>query len=104
MVLANESKRICVRPRGSNVVIKRDSPDEQTASGILLPRLDKRRPDTGEVVAANETFLDDKGRSREVPVKVGERVIFGAFDGTEIVVEDETYLVLESERLFAVLD
>lgn len=82
-----------MKPIGSRILVKPDPIDGTTKSGIIIPDAAKQKPHTGEVVAVGPGTSADP-----MTLEVGDRIIYGQYSGTEITVEEETYmLMLESE-------
>ena len=91
-----------LKPLGDRVIVKRDEVETTTASGLILAANTKEKPQTGVVVAVGEGKLDHEGKLVAVPVKEGDRVLYGKFGGTEITVDGEELLILRAEDLYAV--
>ena len=91
-----------LKPLGDRVIVKRDEVETTTASGLILASNTKEKPQTGGVVAVGEGKLDNEGKLIAVPVKEGDRVLYGKFGGTEITVDGEELLILRAEDLYAV--
>ena len=87
---------MAIRPLGKRVVIKKVEAVEKTASGIVLPTQAQEQPQVAEVVAI--------GTDEEIQVKVGDRVIFAKFTGTEVKYGGEDLIIIEEEKLLAVVD
>ena len=88
-----------LKPLGDRVVIKVLTQEEKTKGGIVLPDTAKEKPQEGEVVAVGSGRVLENGQRLPLEVKVGEKVIFSKYAGTEVKVDDEEYLIL-SERTF----
>jgi len=92
-----------LRPCGDRVIVKPDVEEERTAGGILLPDTAKERPQWGEVVAVGPGQWDESGAKRiPVDVKVGDKVIFAKYGGTEVKVDGVEYLILRESDILAV--
>lgn len=91
-----------LKPLGDRVIVKQDEAESTTASGLYLATESKEKPQTGTVLAVGEGKLDKDGKYLPMPVKVGDRVIYGKYGGTEITVEDEEVLIVRADDLFAV--
>lgn len=91
-----------LKPLGDRVIIKQDEAETTTASGLYLAAESKEKPQTGTVLAVGEGKLDKDGNRIEVPVKVGDRVIYGKYGGTEITVDGQDVLILRADDLYAV--
>jgi len=85
---------------GDRVLVKSD-PEESSKGAILLPDSAKEKPQRGTVVAVGEGRRLDNGEIAPPPVKVGDRVIYSKYGGTEIKDGDEEYLILSSSDLYA---
>ncbi len=91
-----------LKPLGDRVIIKQDEAEETTASGLILTSNSKEKPQRGEVVAVGEGKYVD-GKLVAVPVKVGDKVVYGKYGGQEITVDGEDYMILRSDDLYAVI-
>ena len=92
-------------PLGERVVIKPIERDETRSSGIILPDTAKEKPQEGEVKAVGPGRNTDDGKSRiPMEIKVGDRVIYSKFAGTEYKEGDEDYLILRESDILAKLD
>ncbi|HET6143210.1 MAG TPA: co-chaperone GroES [Candidatus Acidoferrales bacterium] len=91
-----------VTPLHDRVLIKRIEEKESIKGGIIIPDSAKEKPQEGEVVAAGAGKME-KGVRVPLDVKVGDRVLFGKYSGTEIKVEDEDYLILREDEILAKL-
>ena len=91
-----------LKPLGDRVIIKQDEAESTTASGLYLATDSKEKPQTGVVLAVGDGKLDKDGKHLPMPVKVGDKVIYGKFGGTEITVEKEEVLILRADDLYAV--
>ncbi|GHO94619.1 10 kDa chaperonin [Reticulibacter mediterranei] len=93
-----------IRPLGDRVVVRPDSKEETTRSGIIIPDTAKEKPQQGAVIAVgNGRLLDNGGRS-VMELHEGDRVLFAKYGGTEIILDDEIYLVLRENDVLAILD
>ena len=91
-----------LKPLGDRVIVKRDEAETTPASGLILASTNKEKPQSGIVLAVGEGKLDKDGNLVPVPVKVGDKVVYGKFGGTEINVEGEDVLILRGDDLYAV--
>ena len=91
-----------LKPLGDRVIVKQDEAEETTAGGLILAHDAKEKPQTGVVLKVGEGKLDKDGNLVPVPVKVGDKVVYGKFGGTEINVEGEDVLILRGDDLYAV--
>ena len=91
-----------LKPLGDRVIIKRDEAEETPASGLYIASAAKEKPQSGVVLAVGEGKHDKDGNLVPVPVKVGDRVLYGKFGGTEVTVDDEEVIILRSDDLYGV--
>ncbi|GAX88779.1 co-chaperone GroES [Effusibacillus lacus] len=92
-----------IKPLGDRVVIKVVEREEKTASGIVLPDTAKEKPQEGEVVAVGPGRYED-GKRVELDVKVGDRVIYSKYAGTEVKYDNVEYLILRESDILAVIE
>jgi len=93
-----------LRPLGDRVLVEPIEREEMTASGIYVPETAKERPQEGVVVAAGPGRKDDDGKLIAMDVKVGDRVLYAKYGGTEVKLEDKKYLILKETDILAILD
>ena len=91
-----------LKPVGDRVIIKQDEAGETTSSGLYIASEAKEKPQSGTVLAVGEGKLDKDGNMVPMPVKEGDRVVYGKFSGTEIEVDGETVLIMRADDIFAV--
>jgi len=91
-----------LKPLGDRVVVKATEAEEKTRGGIILPDTAKDKPQEGEVVAVGPGRVLDNGTRVTPDVKVGDKVIYSKYGGTEIKVDDVEYLVIRESDLLAV--
>lgn len=91
-----------LKPLGDRVILKQDEAEETTASGLYLATEAKEKPQTGIVLAVGEGRLDKEGTLIPVPVKAGDKVLYGKYGGTEIHIDGEDVLIVRADDLFAV--
>jgi len=90
-----------LEPLGDRVVIKAIERDEVTKGGIVLPDTAKEKPQEGEVIAVGPGKLTEDGKRIAMEVKVGERVLYAKYAGTEIKLDDEDLIVLRETDILA---
>jgi chaperonin GroES len=93
-----------LRPLADRVIVKRIDSETKTASGIVIPDAAAEKPDQGEVLAVGPGRTNDKGDTKPLNVKVGDRVIFGKYSGQTVKVDGEELLVMKEDDLFAVVE
>jgi len=92
------------RPLGDRVVVKRVQEDTKTAGGIIIPDSAQEKPQEGEVVAVGPGGRDDKGDRIAPEVKVGDRILFGKWSGTEVKVDGQDLLIMKESDIMGVLE
>jgi chaperonin GroES len=93
-----------IRPLHDRVVVRRLESETTTAGGIVIPDSAKEKPIQGEVVAVGNGKILDNGEVRALDVKVGDKVLFGKYSGTEVKVGDEEMLVMREEDIMGVVE
>jgi len=91
------------RPLHDRVVIKRIEAEEKTTGGIIIPDTAKEKPQQGEVIAVGPGGRDESGKLIPIDVKVGDRVLFGKWSGTEVKLDGVEYLIMKESDLMGVL-
>ena len=92
------------RPLHDRVVVRRLKQEEKTAGGIIIPDTAQEKPQEGEVVAVGPGARDDDGKLHAPEVKVGDRVLFGKWSGTEIKLDGNELLVMKESDLMGILE
>ncbi len=93
-----------IQPLGDRVVIKPLEAEEKTKGGIVLPDTAKEKPQEGKVVAVGKGRVLENGSVQELQVKVGDRVLYGKYSGTEITTkEGEELLIMREEDILAIV-
>jgi chaperonin GroES len=92
-----------MKPLADRVVIKPALAEEKTKGGIILPDTAKEKPVVGEVVAVGPGKVTDDGKKVAPEVKVGDKVLYGKYSGTEVTVEGEEYLIMREADIFAIV-
>jgi chaperonin GroES len=91
------------RPLHDRVVIKRIEAEEKTSGGIIIPDTAKEKPQEGEVIAVGPGGRDENGKLIPIDVKVGDRVLFGKWSGTEVKLDGVEYMIMKESDLMGVL-
>ena len=92
-----------IRPLGDRVVLKAIAQEQTTKSGIVLPDTAKEKPQEGEVIAGGSGKTLESGQTAPMEVKVGDKVIFSKYAGTEIKVDGEPVIILNERDILAIL-
>ena len=98
-----------LKPLGDRVILKQDEAEVTTASGLFLASDAKEKPQTGTIIAVGEGKMDKDGKLPQIkllpmPVKVGDKVIYGKFGGTEVTLDGENVLILRADDIYAVVE
>lgn len=101
--MATKSK-LKVRPMGDRVIISALPQEEKTAGGVILPDTAKEKPQQGEVVAVGNGKIADSGELIKMTVKVGDRVLYGKYSGTEVKLDGEDYLIVKESEILAIIE
>ena len=91
------------KPLHDRVLVKRLADEQKTAGGILIPDSAKEKPVQGEVVAVGPGKALDNGRIRPLSVKVGDKILFGKYSGTEVKFADPDYVVMREDDIMGVI-
>ena len=91
------------RPLHDRVVVRRIEADQKTAGGIIIPDSAQEKPSEGEVIAVGEGNRDDDGDRIALDVKVGDRVLFGKWSGTEVKIDGEDLLIMKESDIMGIL-
>ncbi|HEX6958698.1 MAG TPA: co-chaperone GroES [Ferrovibrio sp.] len=92
------------RPLHDRVVVKRVAEEERTAGGIIIPDTAKEKPMQGEVIAVGPGARDENGKVQPLDVKVGDRVLFGKWSGTEVKLDGEELLIMKESDIMGVIE
>ena len=93
-----------IRPLYDRIVVKRiDTQDEKTAGGLIIPDTAKEKPQEGEVVAVGQGKRNEDGKLIALDVKVGDRILFGKYSGSEIKLDGNEYLIMREDEVLGVL-
>ena len=91
-----------IKPLSDRVVIKAQDAEEKTASGIILPDTAKEKPQIGEIVAVGPGAKTEDGKIIKMDVKVGDRVLFGKWSGTEVKIAGIEYSIMKESDIMGV--
>ena len=93
-----------IRPLHDRVIVKRIEEERKSAGGIVIPDTAAEKPDQGEIVAVGKGKKDDNGKLIPIDVKVGDRVLFGKWSGTEVKIDGQELLIMKESDIMGVLD
>jgi chaperonin GroES len=92
-----------IRPLQDRLLLRPSEGEEKTAGGIIIPDTAKEKPNEGTVVAAGKGKVHENGKLSPLDVKVGDRVLYGKYSGTEVTVAGEKHVILREEDVLAIL-
>ena len=92
-----------IRPLQDRVLVKRIESEEKTKGGIIIPDTAKEKPIEGEVIGVGNGKVMDDGKVLPLDVKVGDRVLFGKYSGTEVKIDGEERLILREDDILGVI-
>ena len=92
------------RPLHDRVVVKRVDAEEKTKGGIIIPDTAKEKPQEGEILAAGPGRILDDGKREAMDVKVGQKVLYGKYAGTEFKVEEDELLIVSQKDILAIVE
>ena len=92
-----------VQPLGDRVMVRRVEEEETQRGGIIIPDTAKEKPQQGEIMAVGTGRLNDKNERIPLDVKVGDRVLFGKYSGTEVKLDGEEFLMMREEDILGIL-
>ena len=93
-----------IRPLHDRILVKREEEGEEKIGGIIIPDTAKEKPQEGKVIAVGAGKVTDDGKRLTLDVKVGDKILFGKYGGTEVKVEGEDLLVMREEDVMAVIE
>ena len=90
--------KVNFKPLADRVLVEPEAAEEKTASGIIIPDTAKEKPQKGKIIAVGDGTTDHK-----MNVKVGDRVLYGKYSGTELTIEDTDYLIMKESDIFGII-
>ncbi len=101
--MATKTKKSTIRPLGDRILLQRVEAEDKTAGGILLPESAKEKPKEGKIIAVGDGRMLDNGERSSFSVKVGDRVLFSSYAGTEVKVDGGEYLIMREDDILGVI-
>ncbi len=92
-----------IRPLHDRVLVRRLEEEEAKIGGIIVPDTAKEKPQQGEVMGVGNGKILDNGERAPLDVKVGDKILFGKYSGSEVKIEGDEYLILREDEILAVL-
>jgi chaperonin GroES len=93
-----------IRPLQDRILIKRLEEEEKTKGGIIIPDTAKEKPMEGKVVAVGKGKVQEDGKVLPLDVKVGDRILFAKYGGTDVKIEGEDHLILREEEILGIIE
>ncbi|MEW6597399.1 MAG: co-chaperone GroES [Pseudomonadota bacterium] len=91
------------RPLGDRVLVKRVEEEAKTKGGIIIPDTAKEKPQEGEVLAVGPGARDEDGKRVELDVKVGDRILFGKWSGTEVKIDGDDLIIMKESDILGIV-
>lgn len=93
-----------IRPLHDRIIVERIEEETTTAGGLIIPDTAKEKPQEGKVIAAGKGKKTEEGKLLPMEVKVGDKVLFGKYAGTEIKIEGKEYLMMREDDILGVVE
>ena len=93
-----------IRPLQDRVIVKRIAEEEKTKGGIIIPDTAKEKPQQGKIIAVGKGKVNDDGKLTALDVKVGDKVLFAKYSGSEIKLDGDEHLIMREEDLLGVIE
>lgn len=98
------ASKLKLKPLGGRVIVEPIEQEDMTAGGIILPETAKEKPQEGKILAAGPGERDDDGKRIAMEVKVGDKVLYAKYSGTEVKVDGKKLLILKENDILAVVE
>ncbi|MBN1633885.1 MAG: co-chaperone GroES [Ignavibacteria bacterium] len=92
-----------LKPLADRILVKPSPAEEKTASGIIIPDTAKEKPMQGEVVAVGKGRVTDDGKVIALELKVGDKILYGKYSGTEVTIDGTEYLIMRESDVYAII-
>jgi len=99
-----KANKTSIAPLDDRIVVKPDTADERTESGIYLPEAAQEKPQTGKVIAAGPGKLTDSGERGKLSVKKGDTVLYGKYAGSEVDIDGVEHKIMRESELLAIIE
>jgi chaperonin GroES len=93
-----------IRPLHDRIIVERVEEETKTAGGLIIPDTAKEKPQQGKVIAVGKGKTTEDGKQLGMDVKVGDRILFGKYSGTEIKIEGKEYLMMREDDVLGVIE
>ena len=95
--------KLKIKPIGDRILVQHVEDKEQVRGGVIIPDTAKEKPQEGEVVAAGEGKYREDGSRQTLDVKVGDRVLFGKYSGSEVKIDNEELLIMREDEILGII-
>ena len=92
-----------IKPLADRILVKPSPAEEKTASGIIIPDTAKEKPMQGDVIAVGKGRISDDGKVSPLELKVGDKILYGKYSGTEVTVDGDEYLIMRESDVYAII-
>jgi chaperonin GroES len=99
-----ERQNMKIRPLQDRVIVKRLEEEEKTKGGIIIPDTAKEKPQEGKVIAVGKGKVTEEGKVIPLDVKVGDKILFGKYSGSEIKIGGEEHLIMREEDILGIIE
>lgn len=96
--------KVKIRPLGDRVLVKPVQKEKEERSGLIIPDTAKEKPQEGEIIAAGKGKTSDDGKLIPIEVKVGDKILYGKYSGTEIKIDGDEYLIMHQDDILGILE
>ncbi|HCJ66934.1 MAG TPA: co-chaperone GroES [Elusimicrobia bacterium] len=93
-----------IKPLGDRVIVKPKEVTEEKRGGIIIPDTAKEKPQEGEVIAVGPGKVTEDGKPIKMEVKVGDRILYGKYSGTEIKIDDVEHLIMHQDDILGIIE
>jgi chaperonin GroES len=104
MKVRKEKFTMNIRPLQDRIIVERIEEETMTAGGIIIPDSAKEKPQEGQVVAAGKGKVTEDGKVLPLDVKVGDKVLFGKYAGTEVKIDGKEYMMMREDDVLGVVE
>lgn len=94
---------MAIKPLADRVVVKPSEAEEKTTGGIILPDTAKEKPQEGTVIAVGPGKVSDNGKIVPMEVKIGDKVLYGKYSGTEVTIKGDEHLIMRESDILAII-
>jgi len=103
-MMRKEKREMKIRPLQDRIIVKRQEEEEKSKGGIIIPDSAREKPIEGKVVAVGSGKILENGKKQPLDIKVGDRVLFGKYAGTEVKIEGEEHLILREDDILGIIE